>query len=264
MTVRIGHASKDECGKATGGADGDQTGRELCVRSWYRGGWKVLLRPKEKEAAKKIAKSCEDACKNENLGYDQSGRNTGLQAAKKAGWNLGSIEEAAEFDCSSLVTACVQAAGIAIWNGGNAPTTRTLEWILHRTGAFLVLTDSKYLTGTGFLRAGDILLSPGSHVVIVLDDGVFAVLEQQGTSGNKTRSTVTYSLKLPLVQSGDAGETVRAMQQLLLLRGCDPGDVDGKFGKNTKASVEKLQESAGIEIDGKVGGDTWAVLLGRR
>ena len=43
MTVRIGHASADERGKASGGAAGDQTGKELCIRSWYRGNWKATL-----------------------------------------------------------------------------------------------------------------------------------------------------------------------------------------------------------------------------
>ena len=110
MTVRIGHASADERGKASGGAGGDQTGKEICIRSWYRGNWKVLLRPRDAAVAKKIARSCVDACGNEHLGYDQSGRNTGLQEAQKTGWDLGRIETEAEFDCSSLVTACIQAA----------------------------------------------------------------------------------------------------------------------------------------------------------
>ena len=264
MTVRIGHASADERGKASGGAGGDQTGKEICIRSWYRGNWKVLLRPRDAAVAKKIARSCVDACGNEYLGYDQSGRNTGLQEAQKTGWDLGRIETEAEFDCSSLVTACIQAAGIEIWNGGNAPTTRTLEWILQGTGAFLVLTDSKYLTGTGYLRTGDILLNPGSHVVIVLDDGAFAGLEQRAIPANQIASARTYAVVLPLVQRGDSGATVKAIQQLLVLRGYDPGGVDGEFGKNTKAAAEKLQAAADIEVDGKVGGDTWAVLLGRR
>lgn len=266
MTVRIGHASIDELGKVSGGAGGDQTGKELCIRSWYRGNWKVLLRPRDGDVAQKIARACLDACGNEKLGYDQSGRNTGLHAAKKAGWVLGNIRETAEFDCSSLVTACVQAAGIDIWNGGNAPTTRTLEWVLHGTGAFSVLTDSKYLVGSGYLRAGDILLNPGSHVVIVVDDGALTGLEKETAPipANRIASAVTYAVILPLVQRSDEGETVKAIQQLLGLHGCDPGSVDGEFGKNTKAAVEKLQTRTKIEVDGKVGGDTWAVLLGRR
>lgn len=259
MSVRIGHASQDEHGRATGGSAGDQTGKELCIRQWYRGGWKVLLRHADPETALKIAQSCIAACGNENLGYDQSGRNTGLSAAKEAGWDLGAIGKAAEFDCSSLVTACVQAAGVHIWDGGNAPTTRTLRQVLCGTGDFLALTDGKYLTGSAHLQAGDILLNPGSHVVIVLDSSPHA--GQAGTGG--VRSAVTYTVVLPLVCRGDRGELVRSIQQLLHLRGTDPGEVDGDFGKNTQAAVEALQEKAAIERDGKVGIDTWSVLLGK-
>ena len=112
----------------------------------------------------------------------------------------------------------------------------------------------KFLTGTEYLLPGDILLKPGSHVVIVLSVG--------GT-GNEISGSVTYSVVLPLVTYGDAGELVRSIQQLLLLRCADPKGVDGKFGKNTRAAVAQLQAAAGIEVDGKVGIDTWSVLLGK-
>lgn len=259
MTVRIGHASIDENGKAAGGVAGDQTGKELCIRSWYSKGWSVLLRAKDGAVRKKIARSCMAACSNENLGYDQYGRNTGLQAAKAAGWDLSKIDKPAEFDCSSLVTACVQAAGVNVWDGGNAPTTRTLEKILTGTGAFEALRDSKYLTGTDYLLEGDILLKPGSHVVVVLDDGMAG----GEACRNEIASAVTYCVVLPLVKYGDGGELVRAIQQLLVLRCADPDGVDGEFGRKTKAAVEKLQAGAGIEVDGKVGIDTWSVLLGK-
>lgn len=261
MAVRIGHASIDERGRATGGAGGDQTGKELCIRNWYRGSWKVLLRARNPAVATKIAASCMEACSNENLGYDQSSRNTGLQEAKKVNWDFSKITAKAEFDCSSLTAACVQAAGVNVWSGGNAPTTRTLENVLIETGAFDTLTDSKYLVGSAHLRTGDILLNPGSHVVMVLDDGDFATLKPK--PHNKIASSVTYSMVLPLVKRGDEGELVKTIQQLLLLRDCDPGDVDGEFGKNTRAAVEQLQGKAKIEVDGKVGGDTWTVLLGK-
>ncbi len=43
---QIVHASINEAGKAVGGKSGDQTGREICVRSYYRcsGGWDRVLR----------------------------------------------------------------------------------------------------------------------------------------------------------------------------------------------------------------------------
>ncbi len=163
-----------------------------------------------------------------------------------------------------MATACIQAAGVNIWSGANAPTTRTLEKVLLESGAFAALTESKYLIGSAYLREGDILLNPGSHVVMVLDDGPMASRSHEAEKpANNIASAVTYSVVLPLVQRGDIGEMVRAIQQLLLLRACDPGTVDGEFGKNTRAAVGKLQEAAKIEVDGKVGGDTWSVLLGK-
>lgn len=43
---QIVHASIDENGRATGGKTGDQTGREICVRSYYKysKGWDKVLR----------------------------------------------------------------------------------------------------------------------------------------------------------------------------------------------------------------------------
>ena len=68
MSVIIGHASKDERGKATGGRAGDQSGKEVCERSWYRGGWNVLLRPAGTALAEKSAAACAAACGNLNIG----------------------------------------------------------------------------------------------------------------------------------------------------------------------------------------------------
>lgn len=43
---RIVHASGNEKGKITGGKEGDQTGKEICIRSWYepKYKWKYHLR----------------------------------------------------------------------------------------------------------------------------------------------------------------------------------------------------------------------------
>ena len=257
MTVKIGHASIDENGCAQGGAAGDQTGREICIRDWYDKGWNVLLRAKDSAVRKAIAENCIAACKNENLGYDQSQRNTGLQKASAVGWDLSKIAERAEFDCSSLTAACVQASGVDIWSGGNAPTTRTLESVLISTAAFEALRERRYLDSTEYLLEGDILLKPGSHVVMVLENGTGE------NRSNEISGRVTYAVVLPLVKRGDKGELVRSIQQLLVLRDADPDGVDGDFGRKTKAAVEKLQARAGIEVDGKVGIDTWSVLLGK-
>lgn len=266
MAVRIGHASIDENGRATGGAAGDQTGKEVCTRDWYTKGWKVLLRAKDPTVRKRIAASCIAACNNENLGYDQTGRNTGLQEAKKVGWDFSKITKPAEFDCSSLASACVQAAGVNVWDGGNAPTTSTLEYVLTATGAFEALRDSKYLTGTDYLLEGDILLKPGSHVVIVLgdDDQTPVQTVHTPTAPKQEIVTIYYSVRLPMLVKGMKSDAVKAMQQLLLAKEYElpKYGADGDFGAETENALLLYQEDMNIKPDAKCGPDTWSALLG--
>lgn len=260
MAVRIGHASKDENGKAVGGAAGDQTEKEVCIRNWYNGGWGFLARPKDKAAAEKIASACESGCANENIGYDQNQRNTLLNLAKSAGWDPTKISTACEADCSSFVTCCVMAAGIQIWSGGNAPTTRTLRSVLEKTGQFDILTEARYISSADALCRGDILCKAGSHTVIVLDDGPNA---ETAETVQETQ-TVTYTLQLPLLKKGSTGDSVKALQILLKGYGYDLGKwgADGDFGSATENAVECFQEDNGLTADGEVGGQTWAKLLG--
>lgn len=44
---QIVHASQNENGKATGGKAGDQTGKEICIRSYYNKPWDCVLRYNE-------------------------------------------------------------------------------------------------------------------------------------------------------------------------------------------------------------------------
>lgn len=67
MAVKIGHASIDERGKARGGAAGDQTGKEVCLRDWYDKNWVSVLRPKNEKEAEKMAKAMEQACELDEL-----------------------------------------------------------------------------------------------------------------------------------------------------------------------------------------------------
>ena len=266
MSVKIGHARIDENGRATGGESGDQNSKEIRIQNWYDGGWAFLARPKNPVAAEYIAAACEAGCANENLGYDQTGRNTGLQEAKKVNRDLSKILNPSEFDCSSFVTCCIQASGIQIWSGGNAPTTRTLRKVLEQSGEFQILTDEKYLTGPDYVMRGDTLCKPDSHTVIVLTDGdkareIESLEPEQKGPQNEIRSGVTYSIVLPLVQKGDSGPIVGTIQGLLVLAGREPGFLDNEFGSATKAAVEDLQRRAGITVDGIVGGETWPVLL---
>ena len=165
MSVMIGHASIDERGKARGGQAGDQTGREVCTRSWYNHGWNKVIRPKSEEEAKKIAKAMKAACKNNNIGYDQNQRTTLYELAKAKKWDIAAVDKKCETDCSALVAVCVNAAGIpvsgSIYTGNQAAA-------LEKTGHFKILTDAKYTKSDKLLKRGDILLREGSHTAIVI------------------------------------------------------------------------------------------------
>ena len=167
MTVKIGHASIDENGNASGGVAGDQTGREVCIRTWYDKGWIYVIRPKRKEVAERIAKAMEQACANDNIGYDQYQRTTLFNQAKAHGWDLSKITKPCETDCSALVAVCVNAAGIAV---SKDIYTGNEKSALCNTGEFEALSASKYLNSDTCLKRGDILLSNG-HTAVVLSNG---------------------------------------------------------------------------------------------
>lgn len=206
MSVLIGNASIDERGKISGGAAGNQTGKELCTRNWYAGNWGVLLRCKNEQLANMMAISCERACKNPCIGYDQNQRNSLKTQAMRYDYDLSAIKTPCECDCSSLMVVCTETAGIAIpYSGSNAPTTSTMKQAFLSTGFFEAFTDSKYLTSDKYLKRGDILVRPGHHTVMVLQNGSNvgqannvqnAQSIQTGSSSQKTSYEVgkTYTL----------------------------------------------------------------------
>lgn len=72
----------------------------------------------------------------------------------------------------------------------------------------------------------------------------------------------TYDIKVPLLQNGSEGESVKTVQTLLKAKGHDPKGVDGKWGANTTAAFKSWQKAEGLAQDGKCGPDSWARLLG--
>ena len=175
--MRIAHASIDENKNAKGGEAGNQNGKEVCIRQWYNKPWTVLLRHPDRVVRERIATIAETLASppvNRLIGYDQNERNTFHAQALANEYNLLDFINHAtpcETDCSAFVTCVCLFAGIKkLEYSGNAPTTSTMKSVFKQAG-FNVLTDSKYVSGIDYLSKGDILLKPGSHVVIVLDDG---------------------------------------------------------------------------------------------
>jgi hypothetical protein len=185
MAVKIGHAHSDENGRASGGVIGDQTSREVVVQDWYlrSGGWTIVFRPKDNKVAEKIAKAMEQACENNNIGYDQSQRTTLYTKAKELKWDLSKIKDACECDCSSLVAVCVNAAGISV---NKNMYTGSQKILLEATGKFSVLTDKKYLTKSKYLKRGDILLGPGHTAIVLSNDASVNNIEKTAIDSAKS------------------------------------------------------------------------------
>lgn len=68
------------------------------------------------------------------------------------------------------------------------------------------------------------------------------------------------SKALALVQQGDNGQEVTALQQRLAKLGYFKGNVTGRFGSATKEAVIKFQKDKGLKADGVVGDSTEASL----
>ena len=166
--IKIGQASRDERGRYSGGLAGDQDGREVAIREWYNRPWNKVLRARNPSIAEKIAVAMEDACKNDNIGYDQYERTTLYDLCKANGWNIKAVNRSCETDCSALVAVCVNAAGIKV--SGDIYTGNEANALL-RTGEFELLLAPKYLLSDEYLRRGDILLYEFHHTAIALQDG---------------------------------------------------------------------------------------------
>lgn len=69
---------------------------------------------------------------------------------------------------------------------------------------------------------------------------------------------------IKVLKKGSKGETVKALQILLIGRGysCGSSGADGDFGAATDKAVKAYQKAKGLNADGVVGAKTWDKLLG--
>lgn len=186
MAKYIAHSSIDERGKIAGGQAGDQTKKEICVRTWYDMQATQVFRITNEEIRKQFANNMIDCANNDNIGYDQNQRNTVLTEAEKVGFDFSAIKTKCESDCSSLATVCLLGAIYKVLGkdaylkakavlvaGGNCATTSTLKARLENLEdvEVLVYTSKEYTRGTSKAVYGDIYNRPGSHVVAYIDDG---------------------------------------------------------------------------------------------
>lgn len=247
MGIRIGHASISENGN--NGRDGraqagDQTGKEVCIRSFYKKPWAYLLRCKDANKAEQMAQACEWICNSNLVGYDQSQRLTLHNELNKIHYNYKLLRTKCECDCSSYMTALCEIVGIfPKYNNGNAPVTANMVKLFEQTGWFLVITDG--INDEKNLKRGDILVGPpNTHTVMVLD-------------GGSSKPTLQ---SRRILKKGLRGDDVKLLQQILLKEGYAVGNIDSIFGSKVDAAVRQFQKDKGLIVDGCVGIKTWAML----
>lgn len=250
MAIKIAHSSIDENGKIAGGAAGDQTGREVCIRDWYAKNWDYVIRFKDPAMREKCAKFMEDLAKNDNVGYDQNQRNTLIKEAEKVNWDASKIKVRCECDCSSAVTGASVSAGVpksAVYST-NACTTRTLRPKLQATGLVEVYSSAEYTDTDKNALRGDIYLKEGSHVIVCIENGINSTKQ---TIHTPTSTPTSSSSKEPTLK---VESNVRAIQTWLNTYYKGGLVVDGAYGPKTKkALVKAVQTEFGVTADGEFG-----------
>ena len=142
---------------------------------------------------------------------------------------------------------------------------------------------------TGDYRRGDVLLyqldgdAYMDHAGICVEVRDGRVVAVEGNTGDEVRrverktdsiggayrpayreSTAPgVDIRLKELDRGDQGEEVKAMQLLLIGRGCSCGSygADGDFGGGTESALRCFQRACGITVDGICGKDSWKRLL---
>ena len=78
------------------------------------------------------------------------------------------------------------------------------------------------------------------------------------------KPSVRSTTEIPVLKKGDKGKVVRSAQMLLIGRHfpCGSWGADGDFGTATEQAVKNAQTEYDLEVDGVIGAQTWAALLG--
>lgn len=251
--VRMSNCGHDENGRYHGGKEGDQTGTEWYLRSWYSYPWNYVIRWKDRTLANLYADLSIEAANNNLIGYDQYERNTFWAHLKASNYRPAQITIACETDCSAGTIALIKAVGylkgIPELQKCNATYTGDMMNYFKSTNGqkyFTILTG-KYLTNSSYAMRGDINLNTAHHVNITVDNGVNCGLTSTTTPTN-TKNYLTV---------GDTGDAVKTLQTKLNKVGYKL-NVDGIYGDNTLKAVKSFQTKykKELEVDGVAGKNT--------
>lgn len=197
MSISIIHASIDERGNISGGNVGNQTGKEVCVRTWYNKSWDYYIEPIDTELGNRASDLFESVAKSNKCGYDQSNRLSFYKSLVACNGDISKMGKC-ETDCSSAIASIYKFLGVNI---NPSCTTRNIRSALVATGKFKVYSDTSHTRSDKYAKRGGIYLKEGSHVVMAKDNGsarttVPTVQNTKTTTLNKKGIVVTKSTSL--------------------------------------------------------------------
>lgn len=194
MSTLISNCGHDENGGYSGGKAGDQTGTEWQIIPWYNRPWNCVLRHPDAVVRALIARRASAAAKNDNIGYDQSQRDTFGIELKKVGDDPAKIKTPCETDCSKGVIDITKSVGRTLGKSALANVNATYTGNMRagfRAAGFQVLTDRKYLSSGDYLVEGDIVLNDAYHVATVISNGSKAGVATQSTEAGSNQGGKT-------------------------------------------------------------------------
>lgn len=69
------------------------------------------------------------------------------------------------------------------------------------------------------------------------------------------------TLELPVLKPGASGYFVALLQFVLKMKGFNPGNIDGDFGKNTQTALNRFKATKALTADGVCDAVTWGQLI---
>lgn len=183
MSIYIGHASISETNKVNGQL-GDQTKKEVCIRTWYDKNWDFMAIHPDPKVREAHAKAVEDICSNDYIGYGQSDRNTLYARVKEVNFNVNLIRTHCNCDCSSMQNVAAVISGSKATYSSNGWVTFNMLDKLKEAG-YIIINNTEFLKNPEYCVRGAIYVKISSHTVCGL------------TSGSLSSKTLTFAGLLP-------------------------------------------------------------------